>query len=156
MWDTVRCAPSPLCFSNFCSNLLKILFFSWESPRSVSHVPMCLGGFICLLLVLSSSRGLTCLPGTPLCLTLLLNTTAGSTWHLSNLVSTLTSSVRITLQYCCFCRGSLLFPGEHLSLWLPDSTSTCWAPQPPTRFFQVPKQFHCEWRKNVCPCGTPS
>lgn len=147
LWDVLV---SPLCFTVSCSSLLKtvwVVFFPWESLyvlRNVSYVLMCLGGFTHLLLALTSASGFAMSDR---------NTTASGaasghhSWvHRAPLPSTGHS--------CLFCENllailvllqSLLFPGEHLSLWLPDSTSSSWASQSPSRFFQVPKQFHSEW-----------
>ena len=75
-------------FPNSCFSILKtVLCF----PGTCS---MWLVNFICLLPGLFSSSGLPCLPGTPLCLALL-DTPYGSAWHLSHLMGTFASSVRI-------------------------------------------------------------
>lgn len=128
VWDTVRCTSSPLCFTNFSSSVLKILsvfFFLGvlKECLTCSHVAW---GFSHLILALSSAGGAPRHTAS--------GPTAGSTWCLSHLVDTLVSSVRITVQNHCL-HGVPSPPHQHLSLWFPDSASSCWAPRSPPRFF---------------------
>lgn len=126
-----------LCFS------LEVLICSKEC-LICSHVSW---GFTHLLLALSSTSGFA-IPDR--------NTIpcgAAASGHHSWVHPTLLPSIG---HSCLFCENhlailvllqSILLPGEHLSLWLPNSTSFSWASQSPTRFFKVPKQFHSEWGK---------